>query len=70
MTFEEIISKARDLPLAQRKALIHQLVESISPAEAMTTEKRIAGLHAGQGWVSDDFTDELSDGFWLGRDNE
>lgn len=27
---------------------------------------RVLGLHEGQGHISDDFTDELSDSFWLG----
>lgn len=27
---------------------------------------RIAGLHAGMGWVSDDFDDPLPDEFWTG----
>lgn len=32
------------------------------------TQPRILGLHEGQGWISDDFTDELPDTFWLGAD--
>ena len=28
-------------------------------------ESRILGLHAGQGWVSDDFDQPLSDELWL-----
>lgn len=31
------------------------------PAEQ---KPRIAGLHAGMGWVSDDFDDPLPDEFW------
>jgi hypothetical protein len=31
--------------------------------------QRILGLHEGQGWISDDFTEELPTSFWLG-DNE
>lgn len=27
---------------------------------------RIAGLHAGMGWVSDDFDEPLPDEFWTG----
>lgn len=27
---------------------------------------RVAGLHAGMGWVSDDFDDPLPDEFWTG----
>ncbi len=29
---------------------------------------RVAGLHAGLGWVSDDFDEPLSDEFWVGND--
>ena len=69
MTFEELIAQARELPITQRKTMIHELVESLNPEEEVTsdTKKRIAGLHAGQGWVSDDFNDELPDSFWLGQ---
>jgi Protein of unknown function (DUF2281) len=30
--------------------------------------QRIAGLHEGQIWMSDDFNDSLPDEFWLGED--
>jgi prevent-host-death family protein len=29
-------------------------------------KRRIAGLHAGMGWISDDFDAPLSDEFWAG----
>ncbi len=29
--------------------------------------QRIAGLHEGQGWISEDFDDPLPDEFWNGR---
>ncbi len=42
-----------------------QLVDdSVTPA----TTPRIAGLHKGNWWISDDFDDELPDSFWLGED--
>jgi antitoxin (DNA-binding transcriptional repressor) of toxin-antitoxin stability system len=31
-------------------------------------KQRVLGLHEGQGWISDDFTDELPDSFWFGED--
>lgn len=31
-----------------------------------TEEERIAGLHAGMAWVSEDFDEPLPDDFWLG----
>ena len=29
-------------------------------------KQRVAGLHAGMGWVSDDFDSPLPDDFWMG----
>lgn len=37
-------------------------------ARVAAVQPRILGLHEGEGWMSDDFTDELPDSFWLGRD--
>lgn len=37
-------------------------------AEAKPKKKRVAGLHQGQGWISDDFNDYLGDDFWYGED--
>jgi hypothetical protein len=37
-------------------------------SEKMPEKLRIAGLHKGNWWVSDDFDDELPDSFWLGED--
>lgn len=37
-------------------------------AETKPKKKRVAGLHQGQGWISDDFNDELGDEFWFGED--
>jgi hypothetical protein len=66
MTFEDLIEQARKLPVAQRKVLISELVESLTEIrEPVLRQKRIPGLHAGQGWVSDDFNDELPDAFWF-----
>lgn len=34
---------------------------------AVTSAKpRVAGLHKGKGWISEDFNDPLSDEFWSG----
>jgi len=31
-------------------------------------KKRIAGLHEGRGWMTDDFDAPLPDSFWLGEE--
>jgi prevent-host-death family protein len=28
---------------------------------------RVAGLHKGEGWISEDFNDPLPDEFWIGE---
>ncbi|RLT41432.1 MAG: type II toxin-antitoxin system prevent-host-death family antitoxin [Chloroflexi bacterium] len=43
-------------------------VARLLPVES-TLKPRVAGLHAGLGWVSDDFDDPLPDEFWV-SDNE
>ncbi len=44
-------------------------VARIASAETKTVQgERVLGLHEGEGWISDDFTDELPDSFWLGQD--
>jgi len=32
------------------------------------SQPRVAGLHAGLGWISDDFDAPLADEFWLGEE--
>lgn len=38
----------------------------ISLPQKKPKKKRVAGLHRGQGWVSEDFDDPLPDEFWTG----
>lgn len=37
------------------------------PTESASLQKRIAGLNAGDVWMSADFNAELPDEFWLGK---
>ena len=52
----EIVLTRGDVPVAR-----------ITTAGNGSPKPRVLGLHAGQGWMSDDFTDELPDTFWLGQ---
>ena len=36
--------------------------------ETKPKKKRVFGMYQGQGWISDDFNDELGDEFWFGED--
>lgn len=53
----EILLTKGDDPIARIAA-----AEKKQPAG----KPRVLGLHAGQGWMADDFTDELPNSFWLG----
>lgn len=37
-------------------------------SETPPKKKRVFGKYQGQGWISDDFNDELGDEFWFGED--
>ena len=53
----EIVFAQDDTPLAR-----------LIPIVAPSTKPRIAGLHRGTIWTSDDFDEPLSDEFWLGTE--
>ena len=67
LTLEELLAELdhHDEVLLTRGA---DPVAWVAPAESTTRPERILGLHEGQGRISDDFTDELPDSFWLGTD--
>jgi len=56
----EILLMRGDVPIARLTP------ERIQPMPERV--ERIAGLHAGTTWVSDDFDDPLPDSFWLGEE--
>jgi len=66
MTFEEIVTQAKSLPISQRKELIFNLVESIATSGNKPIAERVFGLTKGTFVMSDDFDEELPDAFWLG----
>ena len=52
----EVIIAEGDKPLAR--------LAPISSTKKKNKKKRVAGLHKGKGWVSEDFDDPLPDDFW------
>lgn len=42
--------------------------KSVQPSQQVRFQ-RVAGLHEGQIWMSDDFKEPLPDEFWLGDDD-
>lgn len=62
---DEIVITKGDVPLARLSA-----VNPTVSGRPATLQPRIEGLHAGDGWVSDDFDDPLPDSFWFGEDEK
>ena len=58
------VASGEEIVFAQDGRPIARLVpvEPTDPAK-----RRIAGLHEGQGWTSEDFDAPLPDDFWAGR---
>lgn len=73
LTLTKLVEIINDLP-EESKAEVIDFAEFLREkkrrqAVAETPQKeRIAGLHDGQGWISDDFNDDLGDEFWFGED--
>ena len=53
----EIILAEDNMPLAR-----------LVPVEKAPSRPRIAGLHKGSIWISEDFDDPLPDDFWFGNE--
>ncbi len=67
---EKILAKIKDLPKDKQQQIL-DYVEFITGKYGQeksehqpNSQTRIAGLHAGKGWISDDFNEPLSDNFW------
>ncbi len=48
------------------RQLLNQTLTQLGTLPPLFTA-RVAGLHAGQIWMADDFDDPLPDSFWLGE---
>ncbi|MEL6524295.1 MAG: toxin-antitoxin (TA) system antitoxin [Chloroflexota bacterium] len=61
ITLQELLSETTEpteIILMRGDEQIGQLVYTPQPTPP---QKRVLGLHKGQGWISDDFMDELPD---------
>ena len=59
-----LVVKGSEIVLTQGNTPIARLV----PIAASPTTSRVAGLHPGAIWMSDDFDEPLPDEFWLGKE--
>ena len=57
-----MVSKGEEIVLAKNNIPLARLTPIVSP-----TTPRVAGLHAGAIWASEDFDEPLPDAFWTGK---
>lgn len=58
-----LVGKGTEIILTQEDVPIARLI----PIADSSATPRIAGLHSGAIWISDDFDEPLPDEFWLGE---
>ncbi len=63
-----IFRPVNGVPFALSEGQHAKTLVEVTQDAAANQKPRIAGLHAGMGWMSDDFDDELPDSFWLGEE--
>ena len=57
------------LTLEEQRSLLSRLSARVKERETPpVTQRRVLGLHSGQGWMADDFAAPLPDEFWLSED--
>ncbi len=59
-----LVATGQNVIITQAQKPVMRLV----PISNGAKQQRVAGLHLGMGWVSDDFDAPLPDEFWLGAE--
>jgi prevent-host-death family protein len=64
-------SQGAEVVITQSEKPVVRLIQAVEalPLAQVEPQKRIAGLHRGAIWVSDDFDEPLPDSFWLGEND-
>lgn len=71
-TTSEVVAKLQKLPPEQKQQVL-DFVEFLASkysqeaSDKSKKKKRIAGLHEGKGWTTEDFNEPLPDEFWMGE---
>lgn len=66
---DTVIQQAEQLSYSDKAILMEKLHEWMeTDASVAHPAPRVAGLHAGKGWMAEDFDAPLPDSFWLGED--
>lgn len=80
MSTVELYHQIEQLPPQEQLVLAQQILAGLMQQLPLNTaeqpvrqgrsamHQRVAGLHAGMAWMSDDFDEPLPDEFWLGTE--
>ncbi|MBZ0307385.1 MAG: DUF2281 domain-containing protein [Anaerolineae bacterium] len=64
----QFLFKTVDALTSEELKLLHDYIEQRQQSESISTqEPRVFDMHAGEIWISEDFTDPLPDEFWTGE---
>jgi hypothetical protein len=72
ITVETIVNELNSMPetlLAEVLSFVRATKNKSVQTSQQLGFQRVAGLHEGQIWMSDDFNEPLPDEFWLGDDD-
>jgi hypothetical protein len=66
---ESVTAKLQDLPKQQQQPVL-DFVEFLAQkyVKPKSNQPRVAGLHKGMGWISDDFNDPIPPEYWSSKE--
>lgn len=66
---ESLLEKIQELPPQQQQQVLDYVEFLVEKYVKGNSDKpRIAGLHKGMGWISDDFNDPIPPEYWSGKE--
>lgn len=66
---QSLLEKIQELPPQQQQQVLDYVEFLLEKYVRGNSDKpRIAGLHKGMGWISDDFNDPIPPEYWSGKE--
>ena len=66
---ESLLAQIQELPPQQQQQVLDYVEFLVEKYVKGNSDKpRIAGLHKGMGWISDDFNDPIPPEYWSGKE--
>lgn len=65
---QTVIENLERLPRKQQQQVLDYVEFLAQKYAPKSTQPRIAGLHKGMGWISEDFNDPIPPEYWSGKE--